>query len=288
MEYNERIRIIESTRNLIRKLRKYMDFNFRAGIGFVKPLNHLADSYKEVITAMRQSKARVIHVKDISTTNDYEEDYISELEKVLLSFIKKGDVSGIRVEALVYFDWLEENSEKYEIDIMCKLHELIIRMELEAYLLGVTIYHSKNRGNSLKTMIACKSKEELRAWFIQKVFEVCSNVSSYKEEQSNHVIKKAILYIENHYNKDISLDDVSREVDISPYYFSRLFKEETKENFIEYLTKLRIKKAKELLKKKELSMKHICMQVGFGTPNYFSRIFKKYVGVTPTEYREEN
>ena len=81
------------------------------------------------------------------------------------------------------------------------------------------------------------------------------------------------------------MDDVSREVDISPYYFSKIFKEATGENFIEYLTNLRIEKAKELLDNTEMSMKEICLEVGYSNPNYFSRIFKKSVGVSPTEYK---
>ena len=75
-------------------------------------------------------------------------------------------------------------------------------------------------------------------------------------------------------------------MDISPYYFSKLFKEETGENFIEYLTSLRINKAKELIQNSSLSMKEICAEVGYADPNYFSRIFKKNVGATPTEYKE--
>ncbi|MHB8128188.1 MAG: helix-turn-helix domain-containing protein, partial [Mobilitalea sp.] len=80
--------------------------------------------------------------------------------------------------------------------------------------------------------------------------------------------------------------DVSRIVDISPYYFSKLFKEETGENFIEYLTNIRIEKAKKLLQNRDVSIKNICVDTGYSDPNYFSRIFKKQVGVTPTEYRE--
>ena len=87
--------------------------------------------------------------------------------------------------------------------------------------------------------------------------------------------------------KDISLDDISRELDISPYYFSKLFKEETGENFVEYVTARRISKAKSLLKEADKSIKEICMEVGYSDPNYFSRIFKKYQGVTPTEYKEQ-
>ena len=79
---------------------------------------------------------------------------------------------------------------------------------------------------------------------------------------------------------------MSRAVDISPYYFSKVFKDETGENFIEYLTTIRIEKAKELLRGSNLSMKEICSAVGYSDPNYFSRTFKKNVGVTPTEYKE--
>ena len=87
------------------------------------------------------------------------------------------------------------------------------------------------------------------------------------------------------YSKDISLDEVSGKVDVSPYYFTRLFKEETGETFLEYLTKLRMDKAKELMKDQSISVKDICTRVGYADPNYFSRIFKKAVGMTPTEYR---
>ena len=76
--------------------------------------------------------------------------------------------------------------------------------------------------------------------------------------------KKAMLYIqENFGRRDISLDDVSGRVNISPYYFSKIFKEETGENFIEYLTRIRIEKAKEFLKQPEVSVKEAGVQSGY-------------------------
>jgi two-component system response regulator YesN len=84
------------------------------------------------------------------------------------------------------------------------------------------------------------------------------------------------------------LDEVSGKVDVSPYYFTRLFKEETGETFLEYLTRLRIERAKTLMKDPSVSIKDICAQVGYSDPNYFSRIFKKSEGKTPTEYRAGN
>ena len=94
-----------------------------------------------------------------------------------------------------------------------------------------------------------------------------------------------MLYIQENYNKDISLDDVSGIVNISPYYFSKIFKEETGENFIEYVTKVRIEKAKEFLAQPDISIKEAGIRSGSTDPNYFSRIFKKQTDMTPSEYK---
>ena len=80
------------------------------------------------------------------------------------------------------------------------------------------------------------------------------------------------------------LDEVSKELQISPYYFSKLFKKRTGSNFIEYVTNVRIEKAKELLTGSNKNIKEISMEVGYSDANYFSRAFKKNVGISPTEY----
>ena len=100
------------------------------------------------------------------------------------------------------------------------------------------------------------------------------------------MVSKAKAYIKENYGRDISLDDVSREVNVSPYYFSKLFKEEEGQNFIEYLTKIRIDKARQLLREENLSIKEISIMVGYSDPNYFSRLFRKQMDMSPREYRE--
>jgi two-component system response regulator YesN len=99
------------------------------------------------------------------------------------------------------------------------------------------------------------------------------------------VIEYAKDYLQENYARNTSLEDISRMVSISPNYFSKLFKDETGKNFIDYLTLLRIEKAKELLRNGNTYNKEVCFQVGYSDPNYFSRIFKKIVGMTPTEYK---
>ena len=111
-------------------------------------------------------------------------------------------------------------------------------------------------------------------------------MATTKEKESESVVARAKAYIKENYQKDISLDDVSRMVDISPYYFSKLFKQEQGEGFVEYLTRTRMTAARQLLRTPQYSIKEICAMCGYGDPNYFSRIFKRYEGVTPSEYRE--
>ena len=121
---------------------------------------------------------------------------------------------------------------------------------------------------------------------MEKIGAASRNVSTKASEKSLGAVEAAKAYIQANYSRDISLDEVSREVNISPYYFSKIFKEDVGEGFVEYLTKIRMDRAKELLTTTEYSRKEICSMVGYADPNYFSRTFKKNVGVTPTEYKQ--
>lgn len=112
------------------------------------------------------------------------------------------------------------------------------------------------------------------------------NADIREHRQNNQITEKARKYIGDHFDRDLSLEEVAEYAGISPYYLSKLFKEAEGKNFVEYVTELRMEKAKELLKAGEGSIKEICVSVGYGDPNYFSRIFKRYMGQTPTEYRE--
>ena len=284
--YDERIKIIEKARNLRRKLKKQIDLDFRIGLGSVKPLEELTISYKEATLAMRQKSGMVAHIKDIPAFLKCEQEHPMEMEKSLIQFIKKGDFARVVSEANVYFDWLTQNNQGEIIDLQTKVFEMIVHIEDEVQCLGIQPSSFKYRGEYLKTIINYTENKKLKKWFLEKISEICRNMIISREEQSNSIITKAKAYIDQYYYKGISLDDVSREVDISPYYFSKLFKEETGENFIYYLTNIRIEKAKELLTNKALSVKEIGIKVGYSDPNYFSRIFKKSVGKTPTDYKE--
>jgi len=100
------------------------------------------------------------------------------------------------------------------------------------------------------------------------------------------ITDRAIKYIkENYHHEDISLKKVSREVCLSHYYFSHVFKEYCKISFIEYLTKVRLQEAAKLLKNPRLNIDQIAFAVGYQDPGYFSKVFKRAYKISPTRFR---
>lgn len=94
-----------------------------------------------------------------------------------------------------------------------------------------------------------------------------------------------VVWINNHYMKDIGIEDASQAMGISPYYFSRKFKEFFQQTFLEYLTHYRLEIAKRLLETTDLTVAEIAPKIGYADPNYFMKTFKRHISATPTQYR---
>ncbi len=108
----------------------------------------------------------------------------------------------------------------------------------------------------------------------------------YPESSQSQMLSQVLSYIRQNYRETLTLQDISEKYNYNYAYLSRVFKQETGTPFIQYLTALRIEKAKEILRTdKTVKISEICDQVGFLDQNYFSRIFKKTVGMTPQNYR---
>ncbi|WAM33356.1 AraC family transcriptional regulator [Caldicellulosiruptor morganii] len=101
-------------------------------------------------------------------------------------------------------------------------------------------------------------------------------------------IKAALDYINSNYSDSLSIEKLSKITSLSKYYFCRLFKEITSLTPIDYINKLRIEKAIELLKNTNLSISEIAFEVGFNNVSYFIKIFKEYVGITPLQYKKKD
>jgi two-component system response regulator YesN len=97
-------------------------------------------------------------------------------------------------------------------------------------------------------------------------------------------VEKVKKYLASNYMRDISLDDMAEYVSISSYYLSRIFKKVEGINFKDYLIKIRMEKAKNMLRTGDKSVKQVGISVGYSDQDYFSKAFKKYTSFSPREY----
>jgi len=109
-----------------------------------------------------------------------------------------------------------------------------------------------------------------------------------KSPKLKELIGIAINFIHTNFERDISLGDISKFVFLSPSYFTRAFKEETSMSPINYLLKVRIERAKELLTDTGLKISDIALSVGFSNQQRFNEMFKKFTHLTPLQYRKKS
>lgn len=93
-------------------------------------------------------------------------------------------------------------------------------------------------------------------------------------------------YLHENYAQNLSMEEVASHAGFSAHYFCRRFKQEFSVNFVDYLADVRLKKACELLENPEVTVKEVCFLTGYSEPNYFSRVFKKAYGLTPSQYQK--
>ena len=140
--------------------------------------------------------------------------------------------------------------------------------------------------NYIETVSKMKDGESFKKWLVGICNSISLGMQQKRESTSKQIVKEAKDYILNNYtNPELSLEVICRHLHLSPAYFSSLFKKETGHTYINYLTDIRLNKAVELLNTTDEKTYMIAEKVGYLEQNYFSYVFKKKFGVSPTKYR---
>ncbi|CAM4189062.1 response regulator [Lederbergia lenta] len=133
--------------------------------------------------------------------------------------------------------------------------------------------------------IQIKDFRQLRTETNHLMNQMWQSYIEYYNEIEDDTIQRIKQYIVEHSHEEISLDGIAHKFELSPIYISKLFKEQLGVNYITFLTECRLKRARKLMMIPEKSLKEITFDVGYQDPNYFSKVFKKMYGASPTEYR---
>ena len=133
----------------------------------------------------------------------------------------------------------------------------------------------------------CRSSEILTA--LHKMADISESrevEENHEQQQAHHVVKRATEYIDDHYSEDINLQQVAEHVGISQGYLSSLFKRKLDINFVDYVNRVRVDHACVYLKQNYFKTYEIAYKMGFNDEKYFSKVFKKVMGVSPSSYRK--
>jgi two-component system response regulator YesN len=141
------------------------------------------------------------------------------------------------------------------------------------------------RNNLIRGMNTAQSQADIKAQLTEMVYNSIRLLDQYANDAGHELISRAHEFIQKNLHKNISLEDVAQHIHLSIFYFSRLFKDKTGVNYIDYLIELRLEKSKMLLLTTNDTVASIAKRVGYAETNSFSRLFKSRVGLSPSQYR---
>jgi two-component system response regulator YesN len=276
----------ETIRNLQHCLQGNYSYPVTVGIG--NPCHSLSDlhtSYSQAMFALQHKFYRGINqviwfnsVQSFANTVEYPEDEEEDLFQMLNDPAAKpvGQVVDAFYEALL------RNGPLQREEISDATIHLLIRLELRAKTAaGQACALMKP---DIMSILHIQSLDEMKASILRYLQRVGNAICS-KDSMNRTIIKKTLTFMEDEYDR-ASLHYVAEKVFITPAYLSTLFKTNMGVTFIEHLTDIRISKAKKLLKQSHLKNYEVAERVGYHDSRYFSQIFKKKVGLTPSDFRE--
>lgn len=278
-------------------INRFLDLSVSIGIGHpVNQILQLSSSYKSAKVVMQyrfySGKGSILSIADINNITDNknmktsEYPNLYEAENKLINHVQLGDsiaVAGIINEIFEFFCSDEKVSADY-IHYFCV--EIISYASRAIFELGENVDNIiAKRSVILDEVYRMENVFDLQNYLVSLFSEIAAYFSKKHRQKNRKVIERIKKIIEQRYMDDIDVRTISNEVYLSPNYISLMYKKETGESIIEYLTRIRMEIAKELLKTTDLKVSEISERVGYESPYYFSVVFKKHTGIHPLKYR---
>lgn len=294
-------RVKELSKDLEEIMKNYSTIAYFGGIGQpVARLRELEESFREAERALAarftMELNRIISVEDIrmaqnvDTLDDIEITSFGEIEKtrtMLEKFLNNGAEDEIDEFVDVYINELpEENLKSVLMRQYIIMDAYIVMMSFCEKIEGIEgemQAQSEELKNSMKTIQTLEEIKNYIRMLLKKIIGVHDTISGRRYSDIIEIAKDQIR--KTYMSDEISLNTIAAEVGMSPSYFSSIFSKEMGKTFVEYLTEIRMDRAKELLMCSSMKTSEIGYEVGYKDPHYFSYIFKKTQNCTPKEFR---
>ncbi len=185
--------------------------------------------------------------------------------------------------------FLNENIENQDIGELksntIELMGIIVRTVISLDIGDQDLMEIKGKHQNL--IFSSSSSSTIRSIMLEFVYDIMSLMENQYSSPNKKLIIKAKDFIQRNYTGKIYMNDVAEYVGLSPYYFSRVFKQESGETFTQYINTIRIQRSKEYIRNHYMSLGEIALKVGYEDFSYFSKVFRKSEGCLPSEYRKK-
>ncbi|MCR5098853.1 MAG: response regulator [Lachnospiraceae bacterium] len=263
------------------------------GIGrTVSSLTELSSSYGGAVEALSlrviYGRGTAINIADIEPHSNTGREWETEAFEHVLKQIKLGSKDDVHQAIDKYIQALIDarpDSSRFRLhmmEILTGFYKFLSNNEISADEVGISEKDQYGR------LLMIDSAQELSAWFNDIAFNVRSILKEQRNSATRSFVKSARDYVRDHYGDcDLTINDVCSELGVSAAYFSTVFKKETGQTFINYLTDYRMQEAVRMMVEQDEKTYVIAEKVGYADANYFSYVFKKQFGMSPTKYKKQ-
>lgn len=232
-----------------------------------------------------QNELILLHTKRESSFPNIDYYYVNDLVKEFEHHLGELDIVLLTNIEYVFFEKVKNESIR-AADVKMVIERLV--NSLNNYLeKNGCIYQQIIQDDYIKRLNIIDNIFELSETFHNYLVNVVGVIKKNAAYSSTPEMRKILKYISEHLQEDISLETIATYINMNSSYFSRYFKSKTGGNFVDFLTSIRIEKAKELLAETELSIDEISIRVGHVNKAYFTKVFKKVTGFNPGEFRKK-
>lgn len=252
----------------------------------------LARSHAEALAAgefrLIYGGDQAIHADDVTTPHDSGLILEQGNEKGMAMAIRMGDWDKTKQHFIALWADLPTEQKLNVADVRMKLLEISALASRSAVEGGVKSEEiaSLNIPSDIE-IISMNSLVKIHDHTLSWLGELVARVRSSREFRNATLVEKAVRFVEENFHQELSLEDVAKQVYLSPCYFSRLFKQVKGWSFSEYLTQVRMEEARRLLINTDYQISEIASRVGYRDARYFSQVFKRNEGCTPISYRRD-
>lgn len=287
---DQNVSVNECAHKKVQDLFSILQTNLKCGLhagasDCFQDVREIADKYIISLNALNSaSQNEPIVFSDETKSVDEKSDESEQMIFKIYNRLRIGDSNGVAYLVNSYLDSL--HSQKKSLDfIKSQVFEILVNAQ--NILREISSKNKESCSQEFYSVISSISDETmLGSYAVETLEKITAEIQEIRSHRGNPIISKVIKYLDENISEDLSLELAAKVAGVNPFYLSKLFREETGDTFVNYISEKRLDKAKELLANSDLSVKEITAEIGYNDQNYLSKLFKARFGISPTDFRK--